>query len=341
MIIFHSETHKEHSIGIPKWAPSDFDAHLECPERVESILSALQETNWAEIESPADFGLEPILQVHTLKYLEYLRNAYHIWKNYTWEDGLVSIPYTPGIDPVTALSGNFLDQDGFFMTDLRVPITPGTYVAALSASQCALSAAEAISSKQQVAFALCRPPGHHSGAEICGGYCYLNNAAIAAQWLSRLGKVAILDIDFHAGNGTQSIFYDRSDVLTISLHADPAREYPKYSGYAQETGTGIGLGFHHNFPLPPNTNDGLYCQVLDQALSLLNDFSPAFLVVSAGLDTYFDDPLSDLQITRNGFSSFGKRISDLHLPTAIILEGGYNTKELGNNVVALLQPFNS
>jgi acetoin utilization deacetylase AcuC-like enzyme len=339
MKIFHSETHKLHRLGLPAWAPADYDAHLENPQRVDSILAALQKTTWAEIIPPGDFGLDPILAIHTQIYLDYLKNAYHEWKEITNEAGLVAIPYTQGIDSVTALSGKIPDQDGFFMTDLKVPITSGTYPAALASAQCALSAAQAISTGSKVAFGLCRPPGHHAGAQICGGFCYLNNAAIAAQWLSRLGRVAILDIDFHAGNGTQAIFYDRPDVLTISLHADPTREYPTYAGYAHETGSGPGFDFHHNFPLPSKTDDDAYCRVLGQALSLINDYSPTFLVLSAGFDTFVDDPLSDLEITRAGFSRFGRMISDLHLPTAIILEGGYNTAELGNNVVALLNSF--
>ncbi|MFH2039222.1 MAG: histone deacetylase family protein, partial [Chloroflexota bacterium] len=221
----------------------------------------------------------------------------------------------------------------------NVPINAFTYNAAKTSAHCALSAAQTVSVNGGASFAISRPPGHHAGPEICGGFCYLNNAAIAAQWLSKRGKVAILDIDYHAGNGTQAIFYKRADVLTISLHADPTWEYPLYAGYAHEIGVGPGEGYHRNFPLPHQTGDDHYQQVLNQALKLVSNFSPDFLVVSAGFDTYDGDPLGDFKITREGYSIFGKMISELTLPTTIILEGGYKIDELGNNVVAFLTPF--
>jgi acetoin utilization deacetylase AcuC-like enzyme len=222
-----------------------------------------------------------------------------------------------------------------------VPVNAATYNAALSSAHCALSAGSNVVKQKGTSFALCRPPGHHAGVEICGGFCYLNNAAITAQWLSRLGKVAILDIDYHAGNGTQAIFYQRPDVFTVSLHADPTWEYPSFAGYAHEIGSGPGEGFHRNYPLPHQTGDERYQQVLSLALDLIGKFSPDYLVISAGFDTFIGDPLGDFLITRKGYSCFGKMISDLSLPTAIILEGGYKIDDLGENVVAFLRPFNS
>jgi len=341
MQIFYSEKHRGHAFGLPGSRPEDYDSNFENPGRVDSILQALKTEIWAEIRPPHDLGLEPILQVHTTRYLDYLKNAYQNWKEFSHQPEMAYVPYRPGFDPATVQFDRLPDQDGFFMTDLYVPFNAHTYPAAISSAQCALSAAQTIATQKTNAFALCRPPGHHAGQEICGGFCYLNNAAISAHWLSRLGKVTILDIDYHAGNGTQAIFYDRADVLTISLHADPAWEYPSYAGFADETGSGRGIGFHHNFPLPHRTDDELYTQTLEQALQLVNGFSPDFLVVSAGFDAAQGDPLGDFQITRSGFSTIGKMISDLHLPTAIILEGGYKTDELGNNVVALLKSFAS
>ena len=339
MKIFYSKTHKEHSFGNPTDNPDDSGGYFEVPQRVDSILASLKFADWAEIISPCDFGEEPILQIHTTKYLEYLKHAYDEWKVFSNETGMAYIPYTPGYDPQAIGFVEIPDQDGFFMTDMNVPFNPNTYNAAIRSAHCALSAAQTISLHNGTAFAICRPPGHHSGAEICGGFCYLNNAAIAAQWLSKHGKVAILDIDYHAGNGTQAIFYERSDVLTISLHADPVWEYPSFAGFANETGSGPGEGYHRNFPLPHQTGIDLYRQTLDQALQLLMKFSPEFLVVSAGFDTFDGDPLCDFKITRGGYSIIGKMISDLKLPTAIILEGGYRIDELGNNVVAFLKPF--
>jgi acetoin utilization deacetylase AcuC-like enzyme len=209
----------------------------------------------------------------------------------------------------------------------------------LASANCALSAAEIVTSNQKSVFALCRPPGHHAGKDYAGGYCFINNAAVAANWLSSKGKVAILDIDYHAGNGTQDIFYERNDVLTISIHGDPDFEYPHYIGYADETGSGAGLGFHHNFPLPAGTDDAQYLTVLDKALNLIKEFAPAYLVVSAGMDTFGGDPLGTFKITHSSFTKFGRRIAALNLPTVIVMEGGYANEALGTNTVNLLEGF--
>jgi acetoin utilization deacetylase AcuC-like enzyme len=185
----------------------------------------------------------------------------------------------------------------------------------------------------------CRPPGHHAGKDYAGGYCFINNASVAAHWLSSSGKVAVLDIDYHCGNGTQDIFYERADVLTISIHADPHVEYPYYAGYASETGSGAGAGFHKNFPLERDTDDARYLSALEEALSLIRKFAPRYLVVSAGMDIYADDPLGTIKVTTPGIGEIGRRISALELPTVIIMEGGYNNDALGRNIVTLLGEF--
>jgi acetoin utilization deacetylase AcuC-like enzyme len=341
MKIYYSDKHKGHAFGLPDSRPADYDSNYEHPGRVDSILKALKSTSWAEILPPDDFGLEPILQVHTARYLDYLKDAYKQWMKFSVEKDMAFIPYKPGFKPTSTRFDKVPDQDGFFMTDMYVPVNEHTYPAAIAAANCALSASRIIATQKGVAFALCRPPGHHAGVEICGGFCYLNNAAIAAQWLSSHGKVAILDIDYHTGNGTQSIFYERADVLTISLHADPVWEYPSFAGFAHETGSGAGKGFHHNFPLPHQTDDSLYLKTLDKALQLIITYSPNFLVVSAGFDTFKGDPLGDFTLSRNGFPRIGGAISTLQIPTVIMLEGGYKTDELGDNVVAFLGSFNS
>jgi acetoin utilization deacetylase AcuC-like enzyme len=227
--------------------------------------------------------------------------------------------------------------------DLSAGIVAGTYPAALQSAYCALSAAQSVyeihESAPQSAFALCRPPGHHAGRENCGGYCYINNAAVAAHWLSQHGRVAVLDIDYHAGNGTQDIFYTRADVLTISLHGDPDFEYPHYIGYADEIGAGLGLGYHRNFPLPAGTDDAHYLAALAEALSMIRAFAPRHLVVSAGMDLAGGDPLGTFQITRDGIGTIGQHIAEINLPTAIVMEGGYNNAALGENMVALLEAF--
>ncbi len=225
------------------------------------------------------------------------------------------------------------------MMDLSACLVEGTYPAALAAANCALSAAKAVAKGERSAFALCRPPGHHAGKDYAAGYCFINNASVAANWLSAQRKVALLDIDYHCGNGTQDIFYDRGDVLTISLHADPNFEYPHYMGHANETGTGAGLGFHRNFTLEKGTDDARYLSALEEALSLIRKFTSDVLVVSAGMDIYADDPLSTIKVTTAGIGEIGKRVSALNLPTAIVMEGGYNTDALGTNIVAFLSSF--
>lgn len=226
------------------------------------------------------------------------------------------------------------------MMDLSACIVEGTYDAALSSVNCALSAAQAVAEKgDRSAFALSRPPGHHAGKDYAGGYCFVNNAAVAANWLTSKGRVAVLDVDYHAGNGTQDIFYERDDVLTISIHADPDFEYPNFIGYADERGEGRGLGFHYNFPLPKGTDDAAYLGTLDKAINIIREFKPEYLVVSAGMDIYADDPLGTIKVTTEGIAEIGKRISALDLPTAIIMEGGYANEALGKNILAFLGGF--
>jgi len=349
MKVYYSETHRQHNPAFEVFDGGERVPYLESPGRMDRILSALRKTDWAEIDPPHDFGLDPVRAVHSDAYLAFLASA--------WTEWMAANPYNPAANEKIALipatfaakrdqmPESILGRAGFFLLDLSVPIEKGTYTAALASAHCALSAAEFIARPPLStphaprAFALCRPPGHHAGREIAGGYCFLNNAAIAAQWLTRFGKVAILDVDYHAGNGTQDIFYARSDVLTISIHADPAYEYPHYAGYAAETGAGEGLGFHRNFPLPAGTDDASYLETLDQALELIADYHPSSLIVSLGMDIYEGDPLGKFKITRTGIEEIGRRIHALGTPTAIIMEGGYNTEELGENVSAFLGEF--
>jgi acetoin utilization deacetylase AcuC-like enzyme len=186
---------------------------------------------------------------------------------------------------------------------------------------------------------LCRPPGHHAGKDYAGGYCFINNASVAANWLSSRGHVAMLDVDYHAGNGTQDIFYSRDDVLTISIHADPDFEYPSYIGYANERGQGRGFGFHQNFPLPKGADDAAYLDIMEKAIELIRGFKPAYLVVSAGMDIYADDPLGTIKVSTDGIGKIGGRIAALELPTVIVMEGGYANEALGRNILTFLSAF--
>jgi acetoin utilization deacetylase AcuC-like enzyme len=340
MQVFYSDTHRFHNPPFELFDGGQHMPYLENPERMERILSALESQDWVEILETEDFGLDPILAVHDTEYVDFLRTAYEEWmqEETTYEKKAL----LPANFPARGWSRrpkSLLGRAGYHMFDLSAPIMGGTYQAALGSANCAVSGAKAIVGGERSAFALCRPPGHHAGKSFCGGYCYLNNAAVAANWLTKFGKVTILDIDFHAGNGTQDIFYERDDVLTISIHADPDFQYPSFCGFADETGAGPGSGLHRNFPLPAGTEDAKYLATLEEALSLIRSYSPSFLVLSAGMDLYQGDPLGTFKITRDGIRQIGERLVFSNLPTLIVMEGGYNNEALGDNITTLLELF--
>ncbi len=339
MKIYYPEIHKNHNPPYEGYTSEGNLPALEVPERADQVLRVLSMMKWASISLPCEFDLETILAIHSQPYLTYLQNAYAEWEKYSPVKGMAFIPGTYGINHESVAAGSVLEKAGFFLMDTTVGITTGTFPAALQSAFAALSGAQEIAKNRTVAFALCRPPGHHAGHEICGGYCFLNNAAIATHWLSLRGKVAILDIDYHAGNGTQEIFYNRADIFVTSIHADPKREYPRYAGGDEEKGIGPGTGFHKNFPLSSGITDSDYLITLDQALDLIAAFSPRYLVVSAGMDIYQEDPLGDFKITRQGIHEIGKHIAGLRLPTLIVMEGGYHLPTLGENFAELLKPF--
>lgn len=340
MKTFYSDAHTQHNPPFEYFDGGKEMPYLEMPERMMRVLAALQGRGWDEILPPTDHGLQPILAVHDPGYVEFLRTAFDEWLRQENPDDPASLlPATFPPRRWMRKPKSILGQAGYYQFDLSAPIMPGTFPAAYSAAQSALSGAEAIANSDRAAFALCRPPGHHAGKDFAGGYCYLNNAAIAAQRLSAAGRVAVLDIDYHAGNGTQDIFYERDDVLTLSIHADPDFEYPHFCGFADESGAGPGAGFHVNYPLPAGTDDAAYLSTLEAALAQINGFKPKSLVVSAGMDLYGGDRLGKFRITRQGIAQIGIRIAELNLPTLVVMEGGYNNDALGQNIVALLEAF--
>jgi acetoin utilization deacetylase AcuC-like enzyme len=229
---------------------------------------------------------------------------------------------------------------GAYLFDTATPIVAGTWDAAVAAVDVALGAAERVVAGAPLAYGLCRPPGHHAARGMLGGYCYFNNAAIVADWLRREGgarRVAILDIDYHHGNGTQQIFWERGDVLYLSLHADPARAYPYFSGYASERGAGEGAGLTRNWPLAARTGLDAYAGALAEALQLIVAFAPdAPLVISAGFDTFERDPIGDLALRTADYGEIGRMIAGLGMPVIALQEGGYAIDALGANAVALL-----
>jgi len=339
MNVYYSEAHRKHEPPFEIFDGGLRVPYLENPDRMDRILHTLHQTDWAKIIEPKDFGLDPICAVHDEEYLEFLASAWTEWLASDAKDKSTLLPSTFALRRHPHKPTGLLGRAGYHLMDLSACIVAGTYSAALASANCALSAADAVANGERVSFGLCRPPGHHAGKDYAGGYCFINNAAVAANWLSAKGDVALLDIDYHCCNGTQDIFYNRADVLTISIHADPNFEYPHFAGYAEETGSGAGLGFHKNFPLEKDTDDARYLSTLEQALSLIRSFTPTYLVVSAGMDIYADDPLGTIKVTTEGIREIGKRIAALNLPTLIVMEGGYNNEALGKNITSLLGEF--
>ncbi|MEW6403495.1 MAG: histone deacetylase family protein [Chloroflexota bacterium] len=344
MKVFYSEAHRAHQPPFEVFDGGKRVPYLENADRMDKVLAALHKTDWAEFAEPTDFGLDPICAMHDKDYINFLASAWTEWLAYSAEvraapESHVLLPATFALRRQVHLPGTILGKAGYYMMDLSACLVEGTYKAALASANCALSAAQAIAEGESAAFGLCRPPGHHAGRDFAAGYCFINNSAVAASWLSQKGKVAVLDIDYHCGNGIQDIFYERADVLTISLHADPDFEYPHYAGYADETGAGAGLGFHRNFPLPKGTDDQIYLSALNEALQLIRNFAPKYLIVPTGMDTFDGDPLGTFRLTREGYVEIGKMIGELRLPTAFIMEGGYANADLGLNVVSLLEAF--
>ncbi len=315
---------------------------FECPSRAETILKAVKQADLGLIEAPDSFGMEPALAVHDAGFLDFLENAWEEWckAGYTGE-AIASI--WPARRMQNRVPRHIDGKLGYYAQAAETSITEGTWQAALAAKDIALTGATQLLAGESAAFSLCRPPGHHAAQDLFGGYCFLNNAAIAAQYLRDHGaeRVAILDIDFHHGNGTQDIFYERDDVLFCSLHGDPRDAFPHFLGYADETGSGRGDGFNRNYPLPPGTPFSQWREALDDALAHMDAFAPDYLVVSLGVDAFEGDPISFFKLTSEDFYSTGTLIAGLGIPTLFVMEGGYDVDEIGVNVVNVLKGFES
>jgi acetoin utilization deacetylase AcuC-like enzyme len=310
----------------------------EKPDRARVLRQAVLDAGH-QVAAPADFGAEPRKAVHSPAYLNFLVGAYDRWQ--ALADAAPEI--IPNIHPDrrhASYPDSIVGQAGFHMSDTACPIGPMTWLSAVASANCAVQATELVLAGARAAYALCRPPGHHAFTDVAGGFCYLNNVAIAAARAHRrYGRVAILDVDLHHGNGTQGIFYDRADVLTVSLHADPRVFYPFFWGHVEEQGEGPGHGFNLNLPLALGTADAGYMPVLDKALAAIRAYAPGLLVVALGLDASGSDPLAGLDISTAGFAEIARRIATLSLPTVLVQEGGYLTDELGRNLAAFLGAF--
>jgi acetoin utilization deacetylase AcuC-like enzyme len=311
----------------------------EIPARADAFLAAV-ERRGDRLVVPADAGLAPIAAVHAPDYLAFLEQAWREWQKIGGAPEVI-----PNVHPGRAADAtpqSIVGQAGKFQADTACPIGEQTYVAAVAAAHSAVHAAALVAAGARSAYALCRPPGHHAFADMAGGFCFLNNAAIAADSLARAGqRVAILDVDVHHGNGTQGIFYRRRDVLHVSLHADPSWFYPYFWGYAHERGAGDGVGYNLNLPLALGTDDDSYAVALEDAKSAIRRFAPDTLVVALGLDGFEGDPLKGMRISMSGFERIGASVGALALPTVLVQEGGYPCPELSDNLEAFLNGFDA
>lgn len=313
--------------------------NFEVPARAAALREGLRALGIAP-ETPALPERAALESVHAPDYLDWLRDAHAEWAALPGSGGEVVSNIHPspemiaqGARPSTRAVG----KAGWYTADTACPVGPGTYEAARAAAGCALAAAE-VAARGGVAYALCRPPGHHAYAARAGGHCYINNAALAAQALREAGagRVAVLDIDSHHGNGTQGVFWTRPDVLTVSIHADPDAYYPWFVGHAAETGAGDGAGFNLNLPQPMGTADEAWLEAVAAGIARIRAFGAEALVVSLGFDASEHEPLAALRVTEEGFAHAGAAIAALGLPSAIIQEGGYNTEVIGTLLARFL-----
>lgn len=310
----------------------------EAPQRADTLLEAAVSVGCEHIE-PTDSGLALISAVHTPEYIRFLKNIHSRWQHL--DDASPEV--VPNIHPVRR-DGNYptseAGQAGYHMADTACPISSHTFDAAVRSAHCAGTAAQLVLDGETSAYALCRPPGHHAFKGIAGGFCYLNNSAIAAQRLrSCYNRVAIVDLDLHHGNGTQDIFYARDDVFTASVHADPQDFYPFHWGYANERGRDQGFAYNLNVPLPRQSGDDAFLAGLDHLLETVAMFTPEAIVVALGLDASVDDPFGGLSVTTDGFQRIAQRMAQLGKPTVLVQEGGYLSDSLGQNLNAFLQGF--
>ena len=318
----------------------------ESPSRLDHVLAELKRRPVGELRSPGPAARATLERIHQPRYLDFLARAWEDWV--ALDPANADLDALPSVWPVRGFRhdvepANFAARMGLYSFDAGTPLTAGSWAAAEAGAACAVDAARAIAAPggPRAAVALTRPPGHHAGADFFGGYCFLNNAALAAQALRDDGakRVAVLDLDYHLGNGTQSFFYERADVLTVSIHGDPLTEYPFYLGHADERGGGAGEGFNLNLPLPAGTGYAEWNTALQQGLQAIARFVPDALVVALGVDTFEGDPISRFTLASTDYLAVGRDIASARLPTVFTLEGGYAVAAMGVNVVNVLEGF--
>ena len=347
MLTFYNEHHALHQASLDARAPVATEAAClppDAPDRVNLVLAEFERRGLGQIVTPHGVPLMSLERVHSPRYLHYLRQAWSEWV--ALDPANEQRELLPSVWPVQGARSDIEPDSlaaraGLYAMDRLAPLTAGTWLAAKGGADCAINAVHALRLGERSAFALTRPAGHHAGRETCGGACYLNNGALAAQHLLDDGarRVAILDIDYYHGNGTQQIFYQRGDVLTVSIHANPREAYPWFLGHADETGAAEGAGFNMNLPLPAGSGAAAWMAALETACLKISGYGADALVVALGTNGFAGEPLSRFTLASSDFLHIGERIAHLGLPTAFMLEGGRVLPELGINVVNVLEGF--
>ncbi len=310
--------------------------HPDVPDRVAAITAELRSSGAGCFVDAGPAELQDLSACHDPEYLGFLEKIC----GWLAESGAVDAVLGPRAFPYRRWGrrpDGLLAQTSFYSSDMETPLHRSTWDAALSSAGAALTGARIAAAGSSPVYAVCRPPGHHAGRDWCGGFCYVNNAAVAACFLAQSGRVGILDIDYHHGNGTQDIFYESPDVLFVSIHADPNQAYPFFCGYADERGRGDGEGVNHNLPVELGATSAEYFSALGQALDRIGQFAPAHLIVSLGTDTAADDPIGKFALKRDDFASIGERIASLGIPVLVVQEGGYNLATIGLDAAAFIQ----
>jgi acetoin utilization deacetylase AcuC-like enzyme len=308
--------------------------YIEAPVLIASIMKEITKLEAFKPIPARSFPDKHILAVHNQKYFNYFKKVCG-----AFPEGKSIYPYVFPVRNATRPPHDLSVLAGYYCIDTFTPLNKNAFIAARAGVNCALTGAELLLEGSHTAYALIRPPGHHAERDVFGGFCYFNNASIAANFLSNYGKIAILDIDYHHGNGHQQIFYSRKDVLTVSIHGDPSFAYPYFSGFAEETGEGEGEGFNQNYPLKEKLSGEEYIKVLTKAFKRIKDFNPEYLVISLGLDIAKGDPTGTWSLSAADFKNNGHEIGKLSYPILFVQEGGYNNRTLGINARNFFEGF--
>ncbi|MFC1545012.1 histone deacetylase family protein [Gemmatimonadota bacterium] len=335
MLIIESDAYDGH---YPHWAfqlGGERYKTKDVPSRVEAIKRELKKDRSFDFKKAESFAERHIASLHP--YHSFIKR---ISENISDDKTEIYPDLFPGEGAGLPRRMRSPLWAGLYCTDAVTPIMKKTYPAARGSAECALTGARLLQrSRERAVYALCRPSGHHAGPRVFGGYCYFNNVAVAAEFLSSSGRVAVLDIDYHHGNGTQEFFERRADVLTSSIHGDPAEEYPYFWGYRNERGRNEAVGTNLNLPLKLGSDNGAYLKAVDKVCRAIRRFGPRYLIVSAGFDTHADDPIGGFKLSFDAYPEIGKKLATLKLPTLFCQEGGYNLKTLGRCVRGLLAGY--